>query len=499
MNDPTGSAVQSNLVVGMQFIRWRWGLLLAISVLLLLPVFWHQRIEAGDLASHTYNTWLAHLAGRGEAPGLYVVPQWTNILVDISLEQLRGVFGFAVAERVVVSACVLIFFWGAFALIASSTRRAAWFLLPAVAMITHGWTFQMGFLNYYLSVGFGFLAVALLWRGRDLDWLGGFLLLTLSLVAHPAGVLTMAAIAVYVTLADRSRSWHRWVLLPVALLTVFALHLFIIRHYQTRFWQTTTFYLMNGSDQLILYGRRYAKLAMAAVLFASAALLYDRRRETGVAPAWRFRTPLEVWAILVFGAAMIPEWIQLPRYAAPVAFSASRLTSITAVMALCILGHMRPRKWHLAGCSVIAAIFFAWMYRDTGVLDRMEAQSESLVATLPPGRRVVKTIWPPPDSRIYFIHHMVDRACIGHCFSYANYEPASEQFRIRVRRGSPVVTDSPEVVGVMDQGRYLVRAEDLPMTEIYQCDAKDWTRLCKRDLTPGEENGRWAYPPPALQ
>jgi len=32
---------------------------------------------------------------------------------------------------------------------------------------------------------------------------------------------------------------------------------------------------------------------------------------------------------------------------------------------------------------------------------------------------------------VQFIAHSVDRACIGHCFSYSNYEPSSGQFRVR--------------------------------------------------------------------
>ena len=33
----------------------------AISALLVVPCWWHRRIEAGDLASHVYNAWLAQL------------------------------------------------------------------------------------------------------------------------------------------------------------------------------------------------------------------------------------------------------------------------------------------------------------------------------------------------------------------------------------------------------------------------------------------------------
>ncbi len=193
---------------------------------------------------------------------------------------------------------------------------------------------------------------------------------------------------------------------------------------------------------------------------------------------------------------MIPELIQLPLYPGPVGFPVSRLTSITAVMGLCMLGYMRPRRWHLAGFTLLAAVFFSLMYRDTGTLNQMETQAENLVSTLPYGRRVTETIGPPPDSRIFFIDHMVDRACIGRCFTYSNYEPCFGQFRIRVRPGSPLVTDSPQASNAMEYGNYVVRPEDLPMTQIYQCDEQDLTRLCMRDLTAGEKNGRLGYHPP---
>jgi hypothetical protein len=146
---------------------------IGISILVLLPCFWHQRIEAGDLGSHTYNSWLAQLIDRGQAPGLYTVPQWHNVLADLASTGIARVLGFTAAEKIVVGISVLIFFWGAFAFITVATRRAPWFLVPGIAMVAYGWTFQMGFLNYYLSVGLAFCAIALFWRGRKGDLVVG--------------------------------------------------------------------------------------------------------------------------------------------------------------------------------------------------------------------------------------------------------------------------------------------------------------------------------------
>jgi hypothetical protein len=61
------------------------------SILVLLPCVWHRRVEAGDLGSHLYNAWLAQLIGRGQAPRLYIVPQWNNILADLAFAWLGRV------------------------------------------------------------------------------------------------------------------------------------------------------------------------------------------------------------------------------------------------------------------------------------------------------------------------------------------------------------------------------------------------------------------------
>jgi len=42
----------------------------------------------------------------------------------------------------------------------------------------------------------------------------------------------------------------------------------------------------------------------------------------------------------------------------------------------------------------------------------------------------------------------------------------------------------------MASGQYVVQDEDLPIKQIYQCDEKDLTALCIRDLAAGRTNGR---------
>src|SRR5580704_9312114 len=96
------------------FVRQKKWIIVAISIVMIVPCLWHGRIEAGDLASHVYNAWLAQLIEKGQAPGLYIVRQWNNVLFDWLLLHTANLVGFVAAEKIVVSACVLIFFWGIF-------------------------------------------------------------------------------------------------------------------------------------------------------------------------------------------------------------------------------------------------------------------------------------------------------------------------------------------------------------------------------------------------
>src|SRR5579864_416717 len=137
-----------------------------ISASVLVPCFWQAHIQAVDLSSHLYNAWLSILIGEGKAPGLAIVSQRTNVLFDIILAGLMRAVGPWGAEHIAVPLAVLVFFWGAFVMICSISRRRPWYILSIIAMLSYGWVFHMGFMNFYLSAGLSFWAFALLWNGR---------------------------------------------------------------------------------------------------------------------------------------------------------------------------------------------------------------------------------------------------------------------------------------------------------------------------------------------
>jgi hypothetical protein len=481
------------------FLRQSKLRVLFLSAVIVIPCMWHQRIEAGDLASHAYNAWLAQLIEKGQAPGLYIAKQWNNVLFDVALLRVANLVGLAVAEKVVVSICVLIFFWGVFAFVAAVTERPSWFLTPCIAMQAYGYSFSMGFMNYYLSLGLACFGLAILWRARRTDWIAAAPLALLALLAHPIGFLWLIGTVAYTRIRGKLPGWWK-LALPIAAASGFAAVYWYTSHRPSLLadWDRGPFYLYNGADQLALYGRRYFLLAGAAFLFGLICVAIDLHARRRDGSSWKpFELPFELYLVTFCATALLPENLRPSIYGGWIGLLGSRLTSISAIFGLCFLGYLKPRKWHLGGFGLCAVIFFAFYYQDTGWLNRLEANAEKLVADLPAGTRVIVTARAPADSRIAFISHAVERACIGHCFSYANYEPASGEFRVRVRKGSPVVTSSTDDAEDMAAGEYEVDDTDLPLKQINQCDDKDLTKLCIRDLAAGETNGRMGSKPPA--
>jgi hypothetical protein len=454
----------------------------------LVPCFWHRRIAAGDLGSHLYNAWLAHLIGRGQAPGLVIAPLWTNVLFDHLVAGLANFLTIYAAEKIVVSLAILIFFWGGFALAADAARRAPWFVVPLLVMVTYGWTFEMGFLNYYLALGLSFFSLALFWRGNRSERLLAFVPAPLIVLAHPLGLVWLLAAALYIVAAEALPGRRQIILFLAAAIALVLFHFYLQRHFVAD-TEENPLYQFTGADQFLLFGARYKIVQAAVLIFVPASLLwdaFDRRREPGRWTA--YAVPLQLYILVELGVFLLPEGIRFPGFPAALALLIERITSISAVLLCCLLAVMKPRKWLLAGLSAIAATFFCFLYQDTALLNRMEAQVERLVSTLPPGQRVLATIKPPTGSRV-LIQHMLDRACIGHCFSYGNYEPTTGMFHVRALPGNSYNMLDGDSTASMEDGSYEVQPRDLPAYQVYQCSVAG-TDLCIRPLEEGEDNDR---------
>jgi hypothetical protein len=277
-----------------------------------------------------------------------------------------------------------------------------------------------------------------------------------------------------------------------ATLLAISINFYVLHHYSV-YHSTKPPYLYNGADQIVLYSHAYKLIALALVSFVLLALAKEvatRRNDPDLRGTGGIL--LQLYLILQFLLLVLPEGVLVPGYKAPLTYLPHRLTTLSAVIICGLLGLMRPRRWQLFVYGTVAILFFSLLYRDTGIINNMEDQTERLVASLPLGQRVLFTI---ADGGLRLnIGHFVDRSCIDHCFSYGNYEPSTGHFRVRAMPGNRVVMSRVPDVWQMEVGRYDVRAEDLPAYEIYQCGEKG-RQVCLRSLEAGEKNS----PPLTIQ
>jgi hypothetical protein len=347
----------------------------------------------------------------------------------------------------------------------------------------------MGFMNYYLSVGFAFFALAAARRGGAGNWCTGALA-TISLLAHPIGFVLFVAIAFYISLWRLLPRWTRLVLPAMVAISAVSMRFYFAGHDAlAATWRSEGFLQLLGQDQLNLFGHRYVLLSWIALAWGvvcALAAIYD----------WIFRAKkpspvlplaIEIYLLAVIATVCLPENFRVGLYAGWIGLLVSRLTLVTAVLGLLVLASLRLPRWSTHGSVLWALLFFLFLYQDTGKLDRMEASARTVVHGLPVGTRVVGVANPPDDWRIQFIYHSIERACIGRCFSFANYEPSSLQFRVRALAGNYFVTTSVDQSDDMSSGDYIVRNADLPLTSIYQCNDADFTQLCALPLRAGQK------------
>ncbi len=480
---------------GLAFLRAFYLRATLISVALLVPCVWQRHIEAGDLGSHVYNAWLAQLIGRGQAPGLYLAHLRHNVLFDLLVLHTANFVGFVSAEKIVVSFAVLIFFWGVFVFIGTLAQGSPWFLTLCIAMLAYGYSFNMGFLNYYLSIGLACWSVAIFLGATRNDRLLAATILPIIYLAHPIGFLFAVSAMLYLTLRKILPGYSKLVL-PVTAIAAFAsLHWFLSAHtdYDIDWAKTGPFYVFNGSDQLVLYGDQYASLAQVAVFFGVICVVVDaimRRKERvsqQSSQSWQaFVVPTELYVLTFVILILLPENIRTSPEVAWIGLLVSRLTIVSAIFGLAVLACLKPRKWHAIGFAALAVVFFVFLHDDAVYLNQIEANAESVLSQLPYGTRVIPTLSAPEDSRIEFVGHLVDRACIHRCFSYLNYEPSSTQFRVRATPGNKFAAAPYSQVEKMVSSQYVFQPEDLPLVQLYECAPTDRTKLCTRHLHPGD-------------
>jgi hypothetical protein len=412
-----------------------------------------------------YNVWLVQQIKTGAAPGLSLAATHTNILFDRLLDVLVVWFGFGMGTRIGLAISVLVYTGGQLALwrkVAPLGWRA---VAPLAVMLSYGWLFAVGFINFYIALGLGYYATALLWRGPRTwaRWGAAIALLALGWLAHFVAVLMMAGVIVYAIVSERrSRKVKIGLFAAAAVLLVMA-------HVVLRFIYGEQQYTLEpqwrlGTDQVWLFSGRYARYSLAlATLWIIGLVTLIRSKGARVV---RDRV-LHIYLLVALAGVLAPWGIRWVSYSVTLGLFPGRVTAIAAVFGCAVAARAQFRRRVLLFTSVVLVAFLLQMHRDQREVYEAEQEIEGVIARLPAGARVVSDVdWPIGRVQMW---HLMDRACIGRVWDFGNYEAASGHFRIRAAEGNTILTWVPPEVDPVSTAA-LLKGRGVRVFEIYDDD-----------------------------
>ncbi len=465
---------------------WRDWRVLFFLALMLAPCFWQSRIQAGDLSSHLYNSWLALQIRSGAVHGLSIAPQWTNVAFDWLLTWLLATFGAGPAQRIAVSLAVLVFAGGALAFVSAVSSRRPWFLTPCIAMLAYGFVFHIGFFNFYLSLGICLWFLAAFWKGATRRRVTAVPLLALAWLAHPLPVIWAAGAVAYLLIARHWSENRRPLLLSLGVAALVAIRLFLVSRYHAR-WLPAQIFGVTGADQVLVYGFKYLGVMIGLLLLW---LLWLRRLIKASAGKVGLLIPAQLLLLTAAGIVILPSRIDAPlHYGHGLVYVADRMSLAAGVLLCAVLAEARVRRAEIAALAALTAVFFAFLYADASWANRVENQLQDIVKQEIPARARVVFFSPPHrKARLDRLAHILDRECVGKCFSYGNYEPATREFRIRAAEDNGIVVTTYNDAYNLETGKFAVRPRDVPLYQIEPC-MPGGQKYCVRELHAGEING----------
>jgi len=464
-----------------------WPLTALVAVLILVPCLWQPSIEAGDLASHTYNAWLAGQIEMGKVPAgsVTLTHPVTNVLSDWALQALVYKIGRADAERIVAGAAVEIFFWGAFCFIAAVAGQRCWIIAPSLAMIAYGLIFHLGFLNFYISTGLSLWMMTLLWRPRHPRMWLAIPIAVLALLAHALPLLGAVAALLYVYGLRRVPEASRWGVFIAGVCLLVLLQTTLLTRFPTRWVPADILRLdgiteLTGAGQMWLYGAQYL-IVVAGILLVWFFLFLERLDRGSI-----LADPIiHLWALAMLAFILLPRQIQFPQYRFPLAFIQPRISFFIAVFFCAVVaGGLHGRGLTRASC-LLAGAFFTMLFLDARSFNQVDAELNKVVAALPPGQRLVAAFEDTSSVQLNGLIHLSSGACIGRCWDYGNYEPATAQFRVQASAPNGVVADNMDLVAEIEHGHHIVTAQEAPLYSVCRVKGSD-AQFELRKLTAGE-------------
>lgn len=445
---------------------WGDALFLALALVTLLPLWTVRHLPTVDGPAHLYNAGiLLHLAtGAGDFPrfdeyyelNLRPFPNWTTHAV---LALLLTAFPPDVAEKLLVSGCVLLFLFGLRYLAASLAEgEAGWRDASFLGFpFAYHWPLQMGFYNFSISLGLFLFAVGFWWRRRrglglwEAVALNGLLLLTwfshilsLGLALASIGVLWLVTLPeTWRAEGFRRHLLHLAALAPQALLPLwylgaqsvgtavtarrFAFRWNYLRHLEV---------LITFSPRQVLFGTAVAGLF--AILTALALLRGTCRREDG-----KIRLRLEpVDGFLLLAVLLTVVYFIAPPAAAGGSLIRERLSLYPwLVLVPWLAARLRPRRW---AAGMIVGLLLAAAVGNAAYLTRwyrkVDREIEPYLAGLEAARphsRIVSLLFDRRGSteRVSPFGHLIARAALAKgMIDWDNYQASVDFFPVRFRR-----------------------------------------------------------------
>jgi len=192
----------------------------ALAVLALVPIWSVRYFPTQDGPSHVYNSWVLLELARGTegAIATWYRIDWRphpNWLGSVVMALLMTIVPPLVAEKLFVSAIVLLFLIGVWMYAADEARPYAVMAIP----FAYNAMLLAGFYNFTVGVGLYFVTVAVWWRRRArADWRTIALiavLLVLGYFAHPVPLLLAIMTLLLLGVVIRAAPKHLLALVPV--------------------------------------------------------------------------------------------------------------------------------------------------------------------------------------------------------------------------------------------------------------------------------------------
>jgi hypothetical protein len=311
--------------------------------------------------------------------------------------------------------------------------------------------------------------VAFWLRGERLPAL---LLLPLAISGHALPVVWGVGVVIFLAVA---KAFPR-IAFAGALAIVCAVS-FIIHAQPYSFWTILQIENTAGFDQLDVFEPKYVAMVLAMLVLWG--ILFWRQTQQRGSRAMLFNPTTQLLALLSLSMAIIPLSMKVPGKLVLLGYIPNRLSVTVALLALGLAGQVPAPRWAMPAFSICLLCFWTLLYRDTGDYNRLEERLAAALEHGARGQRVVLAARPisrRTNLEVNVMTHMIDRACLGRCYSYANYEPSTEVFRLRATGPNPFVTASYEESISMQAGKYVVTEADLPLLQanVFGIDQPIW-------------------------